>query len=434
VSRGRVLGALLATALLVSGCGGGSSPTVEPTPSSSATTSPSSSPSAGACDAVTTRLLASVQRYVDGYGATLSRRPASGSSSDTGDDAELRATLQQAQTDLASNACDQAAFRKDFAAGLQQVTADGPLARAVLLRLTASMTGTLSSTPQTVSVATGADLARSVASLAPGSTVRLAAGAYLLRQPLVLLAGVTLVGAGRDRTTITSPAAGSAVLVLNDARTELRDLTLRHTGDRPASVLVGGPSSFLVLTDARISGGRTTRGASDPGAGSGVAMTSRSGDATPRGTTLQVTRTAISGNQAAGVLATGAHRVSIRASQLSGNGQCGVCFSGASGGAVRGSTLRDDAVGIAVFDTAKPLLQGLTVQGGQVGVQATGSAAPTIKGITVTAPSRAGLIYSEKANGRLDDATCARAPYGIVVGPSTYPLIGTTSCTVAKGR
>ena len=451
--RGPVLGAValgVAAVLALAGCsgsGGGSDGTASgSTPSPSAT---SSADAQRACDAVTTRLLASVQRYVDRYGATLSRSPASngspsaspsaspstspGTSSGTGDDTELRSALQQAQRELVSQKCDVAAFRTDFAAGLDTVTADGPLARAVLLRLTASVTGKLASTPETIAVSPADDLARKVAALAPGSTVTLRAGRYVLRQPLVLLAGITLKGAGRGRTTISSRVAGSLVLVLNDGRTELRDLALVHTGRRPASVLVGGPGSSIVLTGARLSGGFARKGSNDGQSGTGVLMTARAGDTTARGTTLQMTRSLVSDNTAAGLLLTGAHRASVRSSAFRGNGQCGICFAGVSSGAARASTFTDNAVGVAVFDRAKPLLQKDTVTGGQVGVQVAGKAAPQVTDVSVTGASKAGFIYSDEGNGRVNGATCTRVPYGIVVGPKSYPYIATTNCQLAKG-
>jgi hypothetical protein len=436
--RRQVLGAValgVAAVLVLAGCsssgGGNGGRTSGSTPSPSAT---SSADAQRACDAVTTRLLASVQRYVDRYGATLSSKPGGSESPGSGDDTELRSDLQQAQREVLKKKCDIPAFRADFAAGLDKVTADGPLARAVLLRLTASVTGTLGSNPQTVAVSPGQDLARKVAALAPGSTVTLRAGRYVLRRPLVLLAGITIAGAGRQRTTISSPVAGSLMLVLNDGRTELRDLSVTHTGRRPASVLVGGPSSSIVLTDARLSGGFSPPGSKDGQSGNGVLMTARPNDTTTRGTTLQMTRSQLSGNSAAGLLLTGAHRASVRSSAFRSNGQCGICFAGVSSGAARSSTFTDNAVAVAVFDRAKPLLQKDTVTGGQVGVQVSGKGAPQVSDVRVTGASRAGFIYSESGNGRVNGATCNRVPYGIVVGPQSYPYIGRTSCQLAKGR
>ena len=48
--------------------------------------------------------------------------------------------------------------------------------------------------------------------------------------------------------------------------------------------------------------------------------------------------------------------------------------------------------------------------------------------------TRAGFIYSENANGRVDGATCTGTPYGIVVGPKAYPYLATVDCQLAKGR
>jgi len=439
-----VVALVVAGVLALSACAGSNSGAKDP--GSGSRRSPGAASSADAqraCDAVTTRLLASVQRYVDRYGATLSKNPTSSvspsaspsASPSTGDDAELRSSLQRAQKEVDSKNCDLAAFRTSFAAGLDKVTADGPLARAVLLRLTASMTGRLASTPKSITVAPSGDLAREVAALAPGSTVTLRAGRYVLRQPLVLLAGITLRGAGRERTTLTSRAAGTLILVLNDGRTELRDLAVRHTGRRPASVLVGGPGSSVVLTGARLSGGFSRKGSNDGQSGIGVLMTARAGDTTGRGTTLQLTRTQISDNTAAGLLLTGAHRTSVRSTTFRANGQCGVCFGGESSGGVRRGTFTDNAVGVAVLDRATPSIVDNTFTGGQVAIQASGRAAPTVRSARIDGASRAGLIFGDRSSGRVDGARCRNITYGIVVSPRALPYIGRgNSCPLAQGR
>ena len=75
-----------------------------------------------------------------------------------------------------------------------------------------------------------------------------------------------------------------------------------------------------------------------------------------------------------------------------------------------------------------------TVTGGQVGVQVSGKGAPQVTDVSVTGASEAGFIYSQDGNGRVDRARCTRVPYGIVVGPQSYPYIGTTNCHLAKRR
>ena len=312
--------------LALAGCsgsgGGDDAGTSRSTPSPSAT---SSADAQRACDAVTTKLLTSVQRYVDRYGATLSRNPGapgSSSTSGTGDDTELRADLQQAQRERSRKKCDILVFRTDFAAGLEKVTADGPLARAVLLRLTASVTGEPPDPAE--------DRSRPRRGPGPpgggagtGSTVTLRAGRYQFRQPLVLLAGITLKGAGRGRTTISSRAAAPWSWCSTTAAPSCATWPSRTPGAGPRRWSSAARAS-IVLTDARLSGGFARKGSNDGQSGTGVLMTSRAGETTARGTTLQMTRSQVSDNTAAGVLLTGAHRASVRSSAFRGNGQCGL--------------------------------------------------------------------------------------------------------------
>lgn len=422
---------LLATLLALTGCAGGEDPASAP--SSPAPGSASSSASPGTdCDDVRATLVGAVQDYVDLYGPALSKGGPGSGRSVGGDDQELRTALATAQRSLQQAGCDLGAFREAFVRDLEDVTARGPLARAVLLRLTASLTGTLGQAAETVRLRPGDDLARELSRLAPGSTARLAAGTYRLRAPLVLLSGVTVRGVGRDRTTVTSTAAGSSVLVLTGERTELRDLALRHTGRRQASVLTGGPSSSVVLTSARLAGARGSGRASAAGVGSAVTMTARDGEDTDRGTTLEVTDTELVDNTASGILLAGAHRASVRGAVFRDNAQCAVCFAGASSGVVRRSTFTDNAVGVAALDESRPGVLRSRFTGGQVAVQASGTAAPVLRGLTVEGTARAAMIFGGRSRGRVDDTTCRRTPYGVVVTPKALPFLGDNRCDVAR--
>jgi nitrous oxidase accessory protein NosD len=422
---------LLAGLLLVAGCSLDGAPSGASSPGPSTPSSSVATSRTNLCTAVNTSLLAAVQRYVASYGAPLAAKGSTGSSNGSSNgQSNLQHALATAQQELKADGCDMRAFRTRFAAGLQKVQARGPVARAVLLRITASMTGTAVTTPSTVTVPPGHDLGAVLATLATGSTVRLRAGTYHLAESLVLLEGVTLRGAGRNRTTIVSTAGSAGLLVLTDGRVELRGLTLRHRGPTAGTLLMGGPSSSVVLTAARVTGARRDRSGSG---GNGVMMTATAGAATHRGTTLQVTGTKIAGNDAAGILLTGGHVASIRGSDFTDNGQCGVCFSAASGGAVRGSRFTGNAVGVAVLDTARPAVVGDTFSGGLVGVQASGHGAPVVRAVRITRVTRAAMIFSGTSSGRVNRSTCVRVPYGIVVSPHAYPYLGTNSCHLARG-
>ncbi len=424
---------LVALLVLLAGCGGDDGKKAGPSPSASASTA-----TAARCAEISASLLDSVQAYVDSYAPALAKgkkkgrkKASSPSASAAPGGIDLKAALQNAQSDLKKGQCSAKRFRTQFTRGLDKVKARGPLAEAILLRLSASLTGTLGTAPQQVRIGPKDDLPQALARLASGSTVRLKRGDHRLAKPLVVLAGVTVQGAGGGRTTISSPAAGSALLLLTDEVVELRRLTLRHVGKAPASVLVTSPGTALALTDVTISGG--TGAPNTPSAGSGVSMTSGRAVGDQVRTSLEVTGGAFSDNAAAGLLLTGDHRASIRRAKFTGNGQCGICFGGSSSGAVRDSTFADNTVGVAVFGKARPILQGDRFTGGQVGVQVSEHGAPAVRKARIEGATRAAMIFTGSARGRVDGSTCTAAPYGIVVGKKALPYLGDNDCQVVAG-
>ena len=429
---------LLALLIAVTGCSGDPKK-ASPSPSASASTA-----TAAQCAQISTSLLDSVQAYVDSYAPALAqgkknkgkksagRKAPSASPSTAPGGIDLKSSLQRAQGDLKKGHCSAKRFRTQFTRGLDRVRARGPLAQAILLRLTASLTGTLAAAPQKVRVGPKDDLPQTLARLASGSTVRLKPGSYRLPQPLVLLAGVTVQGGGAERTTISSPAPGSALLLLTDEIVKLQRLTLRHVGKAPASVVVTSPGAELALTDVTVSGGKGAPGV--PSAGSGVSMSSGRAVGRQKETTLEVTGGDFVGNEAAGLLLTGDHRASIRSTTFTRNGQCGVCFGGSSSGVVRNSTFADNAVGVAVFGAARPVLRKDRFRGGQVGVQVSDDGAPAIVDAEVQGTTRAAMIFTGSSRGRVDGSTCTGAPYGIVVGKQALPYLGKNDCHVVGTR
>ena len=425
--------AALTALLLLGGCSG-SGAGAGPTPSASPS---ASTDSRARCAAVSTRLVSAVQGYVDTFGPAVSApataTPAPSPSPSTSAAGGLQQALAATKTDLKAHGCDLNQFRARFGEAMKTVRARGPVAHAVLLRLGASLGGSLGTQPVHRTVRPRQDLEQVLSHLAGGSVVTLTAGEYRLARPLVLLAGVTLRGQGRGRTRITGRAGGSVLLALTNGKVELDRLGLQHLGPGTASVLVGGPTSRIVLSGVGISGARSSKAARGTG-GSGITMTAAPGSTARRTTTLQVTDSEIIGNSGAGILLSGGHRASIRASHFARNGQCGVCFAGASSGAVRTSLFEGNAVGVAVLDTARPLIERDSFLDGLVGVQVSGSAEPDVRRSAITGASRAGMIFGGTSSGRVDGMTCTQVPYGIVVSPHAVPLLGTNSCSLARGR
>lgn len=299
-----------------------------------------------------------------------------------------------------------------------------------MLRLTATITGTAHQSTTTITVKPTEDLPRRIADLAPGSTVQLVAGTYRLAAPLALLDGITLQGAGRKLTVIRTTAADAALLVLTDARVALSDLSVLHTGSAVADMVVGGPTSLLVLNRMRISGAVALKAKG----GNGVLMSARAAGAGTGATTIESTDAIFDHNAAAGVSLGTGQVASIRRARFESNANCGVCFAGDSTGAVRDSAFVDNRVGAAALDRAKPALQDDTFTGGLFGVQASGQATPVITAAAVSGATRAAMIFADRSAGQVDRSRCVHVPYGIVVAPAALPLLGKNSCAVARGR
>ena len=195
------------------GCtgGGGGQPTDQPTdPADTQSSTDGTTPAADPCADGRRTLVAAVQRYVDGYGtpADSSGTPSASPGPSTGD-TDLRNAIAQSRAEIERKSCDEQAYERALSGDLDGVRTRGPLAAAVLLRLGASLTGTARTVKETRDVGPGDDLPHVLAEVAPGSTLRLAPGTFRLARSLVLLQGVTLLGSGPGRTTVSSGAAGA---------------------------------------------------------------------------------------------------------------------------------------------------------------------------------------------------------------------------------
>ena len=417
------------------GCGGDDDAS-DQGPSSSTTEAP-----AAVCGDAVDAIVTATERYISGYevareasasdatteAPTSTTTPAGGDEPLT--EIEFQSALTDADATLRSSGCDPADVRDDLTEGLGSVSAEGPVADAVLRQLTASMTGRLARKPEVVQAEPGTDLRDVVAGLPDGSTVELQPGEHRLDASLVLLTGITLRGTGRDATAIVSSAPDAAVLALTDRRVELTGLTIRREGDAPGSAVLGGSAASVVVSNARLTGGKAD---AEGQGGAGVLMYASGQEAAGRGTTLEVTDTEVADNQAAGIVLTGGHRASIVRAAFRANGQCGVCFLQASDGSVEDSTFDDNGLGVAVTGSSKPTLLRLVVNAGDVGLQAGDQSAPMIREVRVSGARRAGIIYTGEAGGSLDAVTCEDVAFGIVVGPEAHPQLGETSCALAS--
>lgn len=329
-----------------------------------------------------------------------------------------------------ADGCPQAEFVARLTAGLQTVTADGAIARAVLLRLTANLTGTVGA-GRSVQARPGDDLAQVLATAAAGATVHLAAGDYPLPETLVLLEAVTLAGDDRGTTRLLSGADEMAVLVMTPGLVGLRDLALVRDPDSPGSGIVTGGASTLRLKRVVISGARSGK---DGQGGAAVDLTGSDTAPGPDRTTLEVTDAEFTDNSWAGISVSGGHRVSVVEARFRGNKQCGLCFLGSAEGSVEDSRFSDNGIGVAAVGTATPVVRGNTFTGGEVGVQLGGTASPTVDDNLIKAAERAAIIVTEQAAGVLRKNTCSDVPVGIALAKTALPSLIDNECSVVQAK
>ena len=299
----------------------------------------------------------------------------------------------------------------------------------------ASLTGRIDQVATTERVGPKEDLRDVLPELAPGSTVRLAAGEHRLRDTVVVLRGITIVGAGRGRTTLTSDAPDAALLALTPDRIDLRDLTLRHVGDEAASLIVGSSTTTLALEGVELSGARAVaRGGTEqrrtPASGGSAVLMAGEEGSDERETTLEVTDSVFRDNQASGHPARRPPRRQRRGQPLRRERPVRHLLHRQQPGAVRGSRFQGSVTGIIAAGRAAPLLSGSTVQGAEIGVQAVDRASPVVRSTTIVGTSRAAMLFGDRSRGRVEGVTCQDTRFGVVVAKQALPFIGRTDCPV----
>jgi parallel beta-helix repeat protein len=306
--------------------------------------------------------------------------------------------------------------------------------------------------PTTVVPGAGDDLVALVRSLAPGSRVELAARNYTLAGPMVIDKSITIVGAGRGRTTITTSAPGAGVVFLGPGTLEMRSLSLVHSGNAKASLLLA-VTGAVTIDDVAFSG---AKGSLAEGNGSALVFGFEPIEGFPtlsaaqRSGALRVNNSSFTGNAAAGVMVIGPAAPLISGSTFRSNGTCGVCFSSTSSGTVTGSTFVANPLGVQASGTSRPVLRGndfresdvgvrigersiVTVDASRftandIGVQADNDTAANVTGNTFRDHEVAAVVMVDRSGGRIAGNTVERAGLaGIqLVGQSGADVVDNT--------
>lgn len=343
-------------------------PTPAPTPTASDPTAALASARATACGGVAQAVVDTLQAYVDSF-AGLEAAQLPGAATTRATSLEQEATRLRA--DAVAKGCSGAGFVELVRAELGRLRGATPVQEAVAATFRADPLGTLDPSDagaREVDVTTAAQLVEAVAKAGAGSVIRLAAGTYRLEAPLVLLRPVTLQGAGREATTVTSPAAGATLVLATTGDARVTGLTLAHTGERAASValVAGGGYDF--------SGVGFTGARSSSGAG-GFGLVLRPGDnaleaAAP---VRRLADVAASDNAGGGIVVAGREAPTITGASVTGTPGCAVCYVEDATGSLTGLTVSDAGVAVRIDQRAAPRLAGVRSTGAEVGLALSGS-------------------------------------------------------------
>lgn len=191
------------------------------------------------------------------------------------------------------------------------------------------------------------DLTTVLPLLASGSTISLEPGEYELEGSLLVQSELTLSGSGSDVTTLVSSAEAAVIAVLPGGDLTIFDLSVRHAGDLPASVMVSF-NAPLTMADVHLSGGVAD---ADGSGGSGLVVTADTASDEPAPSVpppISIQRTTFTDNEAAGVAVTGMFAPTIAESTFVSTGQCGICLFDDSGGRIFANTFRSNAIGLQI--------------------------------------------------------------------------------------
>lgn len=431
--------ALLATLVLsAQGC----APRQQPPSTSAATSPPSRVPAlpitgADTCPEVATRTVDALQGYVDGF-ADVTPGGLEGAVSERQSTlADISAAMRERASQL-----DCTGLRDELAEELERLGGPTPVADTIAATLRSSLLGTTDpSDPgaEDVEVADVEELRAAVSNAGSGSVITLSPGTYELDQTLVFFRSVTLRGPRDGNVVLESSAEGAALLSLADGELRLEDLTVRHTGARPASVIVvragGHRFARIEVTGAR----RSEDGVG--GFGLAVQPALGGGDAAH-----EVRGASFRDNEGGGVLIGGTATARLRDLTVEGPGGCGVCYAEEAGGSLQDSEVRGHDIGIRIEAAAAPTIRGGTIRDNVVGVGAIGdgefrlvateladnetglemggSGAPVVEGVLAVDNTATGVLAGGTTTARFVDLEVrGDTEVGLVISEGAAPAV-----------
>lgn len=390
----------------------------------------SCTPQEDACLVATDKLVADIQRYVDKFSNVAPSQFAEGKS--LGADKSLPNALVRYRQAVGAADCDIANLRQALVDELTTLHGEGVIAQtlATTLRVSLSSASSLGSadlTPQTVSIEPGRDLGETVAGAIPGSTIRLGKGEYRMGLPLIILESVAIVGSGKDATRIISTAPGAALIFFGGGDLRIEDVTLEHSGEEDASLLILRGRGFTIR-NSRFTGARASQ---KGGGGIGmIAGAELSGGTSSKNRTMRIESSEFINNSGGGILIDGDGSPTISKISVRGSEVCGVCFQGNSSGKLTESDISSNGIGVTVSDSAFPGLDRNTFSSNNVAILVGDESKPVMTQNRYVDSKEAALVFSEQSGGATKGDTCEGLSLGVVLLQKAIPELASSACRV----
>lgn len=403
------------------------------------------------CGALAAEVADAVQAWVDDFAPDDGTTEEDGAAAIGEPDTDLPVVARNYQERRDQLGCRPREFQHQLANEMARVEGEGPVGRAVAAAVREQVLAS-AGPPRNVEVGPDDDLQAAILGAEPGAVVRLTAGEHVIDDPLMLLQPVTLVGAGRDETTIASSAEGAAIAFIGEGTIRLEDLEVRHTGDAPASVLV------FTAGAVQLSGVRAAGGVADEAGTSGFGVVLGGVAPTDAGAPQELEDVEVVDNAAGGIAVVDEAAPIIAGATVRDNAGCGVCYLGVAGGQLRASTATGNDVGVALGEMADPSIEqlrasdnrsaGIVVEAeatgrlqdadvrgnGPIGVLVRDEAAPTLDGLTVEDHAEAAIIFGGAAGGSVRGAVCGGDGLAIVLLETADPDVADAGCPVQDER
>ncbi len=394
----------------------------------------SGAPSAAECAAPAGRLVAVLQDYVGEFEG-VEPKDFDSLKAKLPSPAGLAVAVARYRKDVTGSDCGTSALRTSLVRALSELRGRKLIAASIASSLRSSLTraaefGNEPQRTEEITVAPTDDLAAVVSSSVTGTRIVLAPGVHRVASPLVLIDGVTIVGAGRDRTRIVSRAEGVALIFLGSGTLQLEELALAHSGPAAASMIVVRAGSYA-LRNVRVSGAR--RGPSGAG-GNGLIVGASAPEKGAGTRTMRIENSEFLDNDSSGITVGGDDAPLITRSVVRGSDVCGICYAGREGGVLHESRLTSNGVGVTVLSRARPVLQANTIAGNRIGVEVRDRARPRLERNVLRRNEAAAIVFLGASRGSTRSNSCEGGSLGIVLLGTSRPSLSGDRCGVVDRR